>query len=216
MRYDKSIPQLRILQVNVARSPSPHEAALQLAFEQDYHVVLVQEPWISSFHTRRLSKHSPAFQLFTPIENWTCRPRTLTYIRKHPQLEAELVPHGPQPNRDLTAVHVSSGNQHVTLLNLYNAPPGSVDAGEGLRHLQSQPLPPRSCLIAGDFNLHHQLWQTNIITSTGAEPFLQWAECQGLTLNLQPNTPTRAENTICDGLVTLAGCHVRCSCLLPC
>jgi len=71
MRYDKSLPQLRILQANVARSPSPHEAALQLAFEQGYHVILIQEPWISAFRARRLSKHHPAFNLFTPIEDWT-------------------------------------------------------------------------------------------------------------------------------------------------
>ncbi|OJJ87859.1 uncharacterized protein ASPGLDRAFT_32333 [Aspergillus glaucus CBS 516.65] len=106
MRYNKSIPQLRILQVNVAWSPSPHEAALQIAFEQDYHAILVQEPWISNIRTRRLSKHSPAFQLFTPTEDWTHRPRTLIYIRKHPQLKAELITHGPQPNWDLTAVQM--------------------------------------------------------------------------------------------------------------
>jgi len=41
MRYDKSLPQLQIIQVNVAQSPSPHETALQLAFEQGYHVVLI-------------------------------------------------------------------------------------------------------------------------------------------------------------------------------
>ncbi|ODM18625.1 hypothetical protein SI65_05242 [Aspergillus cristatus] len=104
MRYDKTLPHLRVLQVNVARSPSPHGAALQLAFEQDYHAVLIQQPWISNFRERRLSKHHPAFHLFTPIEYWTHRPRTLTYICKHPQLKAELVPHGPQRCRDLTAV----------------------------------------------------------------------------------------------------------------
>ena len=196
MRYDKSIPQLQILQVNVARSPSPHEAALQLAFEQGYHIVLIQEPWISTFRARRLSKHHPAFKLFTPIEDWTHKPRTLTYTRKHPQLKAELVPYGPQPSRDLTAVQVGSGDQQVTLMNLYNAPPGSVDAGEGLKHLLSQSLPTRPCLVAGDFNLHHSSWQTNTINSAGAEHFLQWVDHQGMTLMLEPNTPTHDNNTI--------------------
>ena len=197
MRYDKTLPQLQVLQVNVARSPSPHEAALQLAFEQEYHVVLIQEPWISNFRDRRLSKHHPAFQLFTPIEDWSNRPRTLTYIRKHPQLKAEPVPHGSQPSRDLTAVQVNSGNQQVTLLNVYNAPRRTVDSGEGLKHLISQPLPVGPCLVAGDFNLHHPQWRTNAtITSPGAEPFLQWADQQGLHLTLQPNTPTRGNSTI--------------------
>ncbi|ODM23017.1 hypothetical protein SI65_00606 [Aspergillus cristatus] len=193
---DASSKNTAVEAVNVAWSPSPHEAALQLAFEQDYHVILIQEPWISTFHARRLSKHHPAFKLFTPIEDWTHKPRTLTYIRKHPQLKAEPVPYGPQPNRDLTAVQVGSGDQQVTLMNLYNAPPGSVDAGEGLKHLLSQTLPTRPCLVAGDFNLHHSSWQTNTINSAGAEHFLQWVDHQGMTLMLESNTPTHDNNTI--------------------
>src|SRR5699024_10690015 len=98
--------------------------------------------------------------------------------------------------RDLTAVQVGSGDQQVTLMNLYNAPPGSVDAGEGLKHLLSQTLPTRPCLVAGDFNLHHSSWQTNATNIAGAEPFLQWADHQGLTLTLEPNTPTHGNNTI--------------------
>lgn len=78
----------------------------------------------------------------------------------------------------------------MTLLNLYNAPRGSTDSGEGLKYLLSQSLPARPCLVAGDFNLHYPSCQTNATTSTGAEPFLQWADHQGMHLTLQPNTPT--------------------------
>jgi len=77
-----------------------------------------------------------------------------------------------QPNWDLIAVQVGLGDKQVTLMNLYNAPPGSVDAREGLKHLLNQTLPTRPCLIAGDFNLHHSSWQTNAIDSAEAEPFL--------------------------------------------
>ncbi|EYE90176.1 uncharacterized protein EURHEDRAFT_433365, partial [Aspergillus ruber CBS 135680] len=54
----------------------------------------------------------------------------------------------------------------------------------------------RPCLVAGDFNLHHSSWQTNTINSAGAEHFLQWVDHQGMTLMLEPNTPTHDSNTI--------------------
>lgn len=145
----------------MAQGPSPHEAALQLTFEQDYQSVLIQEPWISNFRERRFSKHHPAFHPFSTIEDRTHRPRTLTYTCKHPQLKTELVPHGPHLCRDLTAVQVGSGDQQVTLLNLYNASRRTVNAGEGLKHLISQSLSVGSCLITGDFNLHHPQWSSN-------------------------------------------------------
>lgn len=101
----------------------------------------------------------------------------------------------------------------MTLMNLYNAPPGSVDAGEGLKHLLSQTLPTRPCLVAGDFNLHHSSWQTNTINSAGAEHFLQWVDHQGMTLMLEPNTPTHDNNTIdltwANGPLVCLGTHTE-------
>lgn len=38
--------QISILQVNVGRSWAAHETALQLAYEQHFHAILIQEPWV--------------------------------------------------------------------------------------------------------------------------------------------------------------------------
>lgn len=99
------LSHLQILQLNVGRNWEAHETALQLAFENNCHAVLIQEPWIFTDRSRRLSKHHPSFHQLAPIEDWTERPRTLTYILKHPHLRAEIVPFGP-PSRDILATQV--------------------------------------------------------------------------------------------------------------
>lgn len=193
---DFRLSQLRIFQANVGKGWEAHEAALNLAYEHDYHIVLIQEPWVFRDRARRLSKHHPAFRQFTPVEDWEKRPRTLSYVRKHPSLRAELLPYASQPNRDLIALRVASGGLSVTFLNIYNAPPGSTDPGAGLHYLMSHIIPEGPCLLAGDLNLHHPLWQTSSTPSTMAEPFLEWTETEGLALLLETDTPTRGLNTI--------------------
>lgn len=113
------LKQLLIFQINVGRSWAAHETALQLAYEQQCQAILIQEPWVFPDPSRRLSKRHPAFSQFSPVEDWAPRPRVLTYIRKHPQLSAAQVPMGP-PCRDLLAISVSSSQQSILLVNIYN------------------------------------------------------------------------------------------------
>ena len=194
MRIDLTQPH--VLQVNVGRSWAAHEAALQLAFEHCCLAVLIQEPWIFSDHSRRLSKHHPAYSQFSPIEDWACRPRVLTYILKHPLLSAVQVPFGP-PIQDLLAVSIST-MQHSTILlvNVYNAPAGSIDGHQGVDHLQHISIPHSPCLVAGDFNLRHPNWETTGPVSPQAAPFLEWTEVQGLSLTLPPDTHTHGSSMI--------------------
>ncbi|PLB50090.1 hypothetical protein P170DRAFT_135753 [Aspergillus steynii IBT 23096] len=155
----KRLSHLQILQLNVGRNWEAHETALQLAFENKCHAVLIQEPWIFTDRSRRLSKHHPSFHQLAPAEDWSERPRVLTYILKHPHLRAEIIPFGP-PNRDILAVQIITSQKTALLVNLYNAPAGSVGEGQGLDRLISQSLPTSPCLLAGDFNLRHPAWQS--------------------------------------------------------
>lgn len=187
--------QISILQVNVGRSWAAHETALQLAYEQHFHAILIQEPWVLPDRSRRLSKKHPAFSQFSPVEDWTDRPRALTYIQRSPYLSAHQVPLGP-PCQDLLAVQLSTPKQALLLVNLYNAPTGSIREHQGLGALLSTSLPTSPCLLAGDFNLRHPLWQATTSPSTRAEPFLIWAESHLLSMTLPPNTPTHNQNMI--------------------
>lgn len=136
----ENLHQLLILQLNVGRNWEAHEAALQLAYEHQCHAILIQEPWIFSDRSRRLSKHHPSFHQFAPVEDWTNRPRTLTYIRKHHHLKAELTPFGPT-SRDILTVRISSPWRSALLINLYNAPHNAVEEGHGLELLMVQTVP---------------------------------------------------------------------------
>ena len=60
----------------------------------------------------------------------------------------------------------------------------------------TQKTPSLPCLIAGDFNLQHPIWQSSARPSPRAEPFLFWTEAQDLTLTLPPDSQTRGQNMI--------------------
>ena len=107
----------------------------------------------------------------------------------------ELVPFG-QTSRDILAVQIISPQRAALLVNVYNAPGGAVDEGQGLASLMEQTTPPHPCLIAGDFYLKHPAWQSSAQPSPRAESFLSWAESQNLTLTLPPDSPTRGQNMI--------------------
>lgn len=189
------LPHLQILQLNVGRNWEAHETALQLAFENNCHAVLIQEPWVFTDRSRRISKHHPSFHQLAPIEDWSARPRVLTYTQKHPHLKAELFPFGP-PSRDILAVQINTPQKTTFLVNIYNAPRGAVDEGQGLESLMTQTTPSLPCLVAGDLNLQHPIWQSSARPSPRAEPFLSWTEAQDLTLTLPPDTPTRGQHMI--------------------
>ncbi|KAJ8063439.1 hypothetical protein OCU04_008657 [Sclerotinia nivalis] len=79
---------LTILQANVAKGASSHELALSLANDSCIDIVLIQEPYIFSDISRRITKSHPAYETFTPLDNWETRPRVMTYTRKEAGIRA--------------------------------------------------------------------------------------------------------------------------------
>src|SRR5699024_11781610 len=146
------LSHLQILQLNVGRNWEAHETALQLAFENNCHAVLIQEPWIFTDRSWRISKHHPSFHQLAPIEDWSNRPRVLTYIKKHPHLRTELFPLG-SPSRDILAIQINTPQKTALLVNIYNAPRNAVDEGQGLVSLMTRTISSLPCLIAGNFIL---------------------------------------------------------------
>ena len=99
-------------------------------------------------------------------------PRVLTYVRKDPQLYAVQLPGNWEPNRDILATQVLAQGQQIQVINVYNAPPGSTDPGQGVQCILPYDPPQQPVLIAGDFNLKHLMWQTNVSPSTQADAFV--------------------------------------------
>jgi hypothetical protein len=77
---------LTIMQANVGRGATPHEIALSLANSSSVDIILIQEPYIFSDRTRKISKAHPMYESFTPLDDWTTRPRVMSYVRKGARL----------------------------------------------------------------------------------------------------------------------------------
>lgn len=197
---------LRLLQINVGRGEHTQELALATAFQEKIDILLVQEPYIFRELPRQITRRHPSYECFSPTDNWSQRPRVLTYLRKGVGLKAEQLrpfePHNPA-SRDLLFMSLTSpAGQKVLITNVYNAPFGALDeqvASKALMELPPTFFPPLS-ILAGDFNLHHHHWQPSFSSSTSAaEPFVSWIDSLGFDLaTSQLDIPTHSKGNVLD------------------
>ncbi|KAI1001769.1 hypothetical protein K3495_g6432 [Podosphaera aphanis] len=180
----KSRP-LRLVQISVGKGAVAHELALAFAKKENF--------------DRRISKKISAYECFSPIDDWTKRPRVPTYLRKGVGLVAhQLYPLEPAHHaaRDLLFLEITApSGKKLTIVNVYNAPPGSNDEGEEIRALLSPSLgrARERLLVAGDFNMRHPNWQpSSNTTSPMAENLLEWTERNLLTLTSELDAPTHS------------------------
>jgi hypothetical protein len=196
----KSHGGLRVLQANVDRSPTAHDIALNYAFEADFQLVLLQEPWIGTDLTRRQTKTHPAFRTLIPLDNWIARPRVLTYLRRDTGYRV-LQPTCGLSRDLLQLVLQQPGYPDLTVWNIYSSPAGSTDPGAGARVLQQQQLGPNTT-VAGDFNLRHPSWDPARGTSPEGANIAAWAENQGLRLANAVGVSTHWQGGVLDLVFT--------------
>jgi ribonuclease HI len=211
---------LTLLQINVGRWPTPHEIALSLAFSENIDIILIQEPFISKDLSRRLTKRHPSYECFAPTDDWTAngRPRVLTYIRKGAGFHATQVrPNVTDPTvlSDLLFLQLASpSGQTLLVTNVYNAPLGSIRAGEAAKTLTLLPysLFAQPSFIAGDLNLLHSRWQPSLQNShtSFADLFVTWLDDSQLVFISETDYPTHDKGNVLDlsfvsGPLALAG-----------
>ena len=185
---------LKVLQVNLNRSATATESALQLATELKIDLLVVQEPWITpknqeqeDYSNARSIAH-PSFTQILPAD-LRFRPRTLVYVAIGCKPIVTIASSSPK-DPDLLAIDITEGNSKAQLLNIYN----EIDqAGTGLNTLQrclyNRELQP-STILAGDFNTHHRWWDPLARPSSGADELVEWLESQELALLNTPGTGT--------------------------
>lgn len=200
------ISQIRIISVNVGRSSSAHQIALQTAYTTNIDILLVQEPYISRFTERRITCNHPSFECFTPLDDWSIRPRVLTYTRKNTSLTFTQY----RPNHtseygmgDVLFLTIQGPDRHpIQIINIYNAPPGAVNSGAGVSFLLSltdNNFPPKT-ILAGDLNLHHPNWNPSYqgSPSTQSGDFIRWLEDNELFLLSEVDVPTHNLGNVLD------------------
>jgi endonuclease/exonuclease/phosphatase (EEP) superfamily protein YafD len=140
---------VRVFQANVNKDWAAHSTALALARKGGYTVVMLQEPWTSTKDSYTVTHK--AYSLYSPVPYWhdtLTRPRVVTYVLRNSGLTAnQLTPH---KTRDM--LWVKAGK--ITFVNVYR------QAGDThtMRILETWPIP-ADCVVLGDFNSRHPLWQ---------------------------------------------------------
>lgn len=197
---------LRILSVNVGRSSSAQQIALSTAFQTNADILLVQEPYVFKEISRRITCKHPSFECFTPIDNWSTRPRVLTYsrisntlsfVQERPYRQVE------KGAEDVLILTIKGPSLPPTeVINVYNAPPGTINPGAGVSFLVSIPENQfqQNIILAGDFNLHHRLWHPSHPSSpsTQSDALISWLEPKNISFISEIDKPTHNRGNVLD------------------
>lgn len=186
---------LQICWANVAKGSPSHMTILESAFEQDIDVVCVQEPWAGS---GTKTQNHPGYDLYAPVDSWEWdkddneqreaqRPRVLTYVRKEPGLRIQQ--RRPIQSRFLLWIDV---NGHP-ILNVYR-PPHSDEVLDYVIHL----APPPKCIIGGDFNVWHDMFEPGVQTAHRGAELAQWSSISGMDFIGVPGIPTQRHGHVID------------------
>jgi ribonuclease HI len=190
---------LTVLQINVGRGATTHELALSLANASFIDIILIQEPYVFSDRSRKITKFHSMYESFTPLDTWETRPRVMTYVRKGAGIRASQL--RPHISRDLLFLQLQTRNlSPLLIINIYNAPTGSDNAGDAIKALfQLQRNSLQSTFLAGDFNLSHPRWNPlNLRPSSQAEPFTAWLDSHSFAFTSEVGRQTHNRGNVLD------------------
>ncbi|KAK0369583.1 RNA-directed DNA polymerase from transposon x-element [Colletotrichum limetticola] len=186
---------LRAAQGNVGKISPAHTAFLQLCWEAQMDVVLVQEPWTGwKDGNVQLNTH-PGFDSFVPVDFWDSegtRPRVLTYTRKGIGMKVEQ--QRPVHTRDVLWLVV---DKTTTIVNIYRQP---SDPHSYTTEILLELKPPERTLIAGDFNAHHYSWEPGARNGNRVDDIAGWADGHNLSLISEVGVATQ----VCGHVLDLA------------
>ncbi|KAF7443221.1 Exo endo phos 2 domain containing protein [Pyrenophora tritici-repentis] len=147
---------------------TPTQTNAERAWEADIDIVCIQEPF--TLTGTRTSTH-PGFHMISPVISWnnpttwgTDRPRVLTYTRKSPNIRATLI--HPRISRDVLWIEANG----YRILNVYRQPQNDST----FQYLTAL-TPPRNCLIGGDLNARHELFEPGSTSANRGAEIARWA-----------------------------------------
>lgn len=156
-----------------------------------------------------MTKKHVKYQAYAPQEIWTERPRVISYI--HQDLCGIQVEKRQdlaiEPNADLLILELKGKGLRepkVYVTNAYNAPRASEREGETAQvAMRSQILMQGCNILAGDFNLHHNDWDSHTIYPTPmSRQFADWVSESGGVYGLPSGTKTHQQGGCIDLVIT--------------
>jgi hypothetical protein len=183
--------ELRLLQMNLHKNRERTHGVLNDPDTKDYTIILLQEPYWSTY-----MKESPSHQSWIRYEptNQEKAPRAVTYINKAHVTPAQVT-QLELPFTDVVALQICPRNCHdppCLIINIYNPCDESIirDLHETLQkiHIDSS----AAVILAGDFNCHHPMWNpTDYLRHDDiADHLVELAADLGLVLLIPPGTVT--------------------------
>jgi hypothetical protein len=185
-RYNPGTVHIRIVSHNVNQSSTVLNTLRNTAGKTT-DIILVQE---ANIKDPRYATTHPDFVLLLPPRG-ACRANcTATYISRHnPHLQVT-----PRPDvcedPDIQVLEIGTALiPPLYILNVYNEKEPSSQLYTIPRSLAQLILPQR-CIITGDLNAHHPLWNSRVRHPTRADELVMLIEDHGWHLVNVPDTPT--------------------------
>jgi hypothetical protein len=159
-----------------------NKQSLEILLEEaKYDILAIQEPWINPFTKSTYCPRSSKYYLIHQPEG-----RAAIYVSKQYRVEAWDF----EVARDYCKVWFSPANNQgrgLEIWSIYNPP----DTKAVPSALLTGPRPGQPTILAGDFNLHHPLWDYYGRTDSKADDLLQLALLWELDLRTPFGTITR-------------------------
>lgn len=181
---------IKVLQLNCQKKTSTTKTIFE---KTNYDILLLQEPQL--IKTELPAADSRWISIYDETSDQ--RIRAVTYINKYTKIPGMATKIPQWINSDMVALAI--GN--ITLINVYNQKHGNTLFPEGsLAYFMSQnELTMNNTIIAGDYNLHHQEWQSdNISNNREAREAVEWLHSQNMQLCSTPDLPTHQSGSVID------------------
>jgi len=182
---------IKTLQINLNRSATATESALNLAIELEISLIAVQEPWVyPDPDNNYLNTRSVIYQGYIQLlpNHGILRPRTMFYIARSISQFINISEDSPD-DPDCLIIDINQGSK-IQIINLYNKDDLNSQAIKTLnRGLLPNPLY-KDSIVLGDLNIHHPWWDPLHKESQGAQDLLEWISDNNLILLNNPGEGT--------------------------
>jgi hypothetical protein len=176
---------LQVCWANTGKGMPSHTTILHVAATEKMDVVCIQEPW--TYPGTKTQSH-PGYDCYAPVDSWDSedpeqreaeRPRVMTYVRKVTGLltQQRRLMH----SRDMLWLDVNG----YAILNVYRQPL-TLEVIDYVTHLS----PPSKCLVGGDFNARHDMFEPGVQPAHQGAGLARWATESGMDFIGTPGAAT--------------------------
>jgi ribonuclease HI len=188
---NKYYEELQIVQHNTAKTREKMHSCLDTAGRNGVHFILLQEPWIIGENYEITISH-PNYYCILPT-NPKVRPRVAIYAKKvSPYTYCYRSDLCQDPDiLILDILEVNNQNPILQIINIYNEKSlENQNLGYTIPRALVTIKPAENTLICGDFNAHHQWWNSKIKNGIRTTELIEWLNKFNFELINAPDVDT--------------------------